>query len=125
MPELTVKLGFTASDRAANYFPCMDGYRPGARQTLLTIGPLTVPGEQPTDAEQVAHDCFAAMNAPEDLPVSTRVAALRTAITDAVAALADSADPALNGVHSLSVGDTVSVGDVTLSCQRVGWAVVQ
>jgi hypothetical protein len=128
MRDVTIELGFTATDRTADYVPCVDGYRPGARQALLTIGPLAVPGcdpARPLDPEQVkalAEDCFDAMNMSDEMPVSGHIAALRAAIA---AALAESQDPAADGVHTLSIGDTLSVDGITVCCERFGWAVGQ
>lgn len=124
MRTLTIQLGFTHSDRASDYIPMMDGYRPGAAQTVIQTGDVQLPGLDPAaplsadDVTAVAEACFTAMNAPEDLPVSDTVSLVRDAIAARLASGRDT------GVHSLSVGDTVTVDGITLACAKKGWSVV-
>lgn len=112
----TLTIGFTESDRAADYCPMMDGWRPGARQRELTIAAPA--GSH--DIETIAEAVYTATNAPSEIiaadPLANEMAELL------VDAIADGAR-----VRSLSVGDTITGLDkdgsrVQVSCEPRGWA---
>lgn len=108
-----VTVGLTESDRDANYVPSMDGYRDGATQQVVVLDlPLRAfNGEvEMTIAEAV----FVATNAPGREYMSTD---LQRAIWDRVE-VRRTVD-----MRSLSVGDTVTFGDVRVVCERAGWTV--
>lgn len=133
MKQMLINLGFTHSDRASDYIPAMDGYRPGAVQTVLTVGPVAVAtlgshavGEDALTVAQVAmvaETCFSAMNRPFAAPGRFEQD-VKKAIEDALAPLRDAAGPAFEGIHLMQVGDTVSVDGITVACLGVGWAQV-
>jgi hypothetical protein len=107
---VTITIGLTVSDRAANYIPAMDGWRPGAAQDTFPLPQVALPAAW-TRAD-VAEALFTLTNAPVE-------------VWDGKGGYAELARTlrALNPLlaRSLSVGDTVTVDGVTLACQRVGW----
>ena len=112
--QIDVTIGWTMSDRA-NGYSSFDGYRPGARQHTETISidwdlDLNI-AHAP---EHIAEACFEVTNAP--YVIETGIAGQ---ITEALAATGYHGEQA--GHYSLSVGDTVTVGEVTLACDRFGW----
>lgn len=110
--ELTI--GFTQSDRASDYCSFDDGYRPGARQELVTLT-VNAGGLPEMTAEEWGDAVFEATNAP----IGGRPGATRR-IVDAIA-VAHQAGHARR-MRSLSVGDTVAVGTERVSCEKRGWA---
>lgn len=111
----TLTIGFTESNRAADYCPMSDGWRPEAEQYELAL-------EAPAgsyDLETLAEAVFTATNAPQEFiaadQLATQVAEL---LVDAIASGAR--------VRSLSVGDTVTVqaedgSRALVSCESRGW----
>lgn len=117
MTIVPIKLGFT-QQQGDDYIPIHDGFRAGAEQVTVTIGPLEILGLREVtvdDAADVAEACFTAMNAPAEV-LSPLAAQIRELLTEAIAALGDD-----SGVHLLAVGDTVTVGDMTVACEVIGW----
>lgn len=138
-PEsLTVTVGWTRPNRAADYSPMSDGYRSGAEQHTETIevewsNQPSVPDDEMLRAlgveagvaeahrltrlvETIAEACFYATNAPH----LTYPQGLTGQICRALDATGY--DGAAGGHYSLSVGDTVTVLEVTLACAPAGWA---
>jgi hypothetical protein len=101
-------LGFTESDRDAGYISFSDGYRPEARQQLVTIT-LEGDGSQ-YDAEELAEAAFVASNHPGEAPTGP-ARAIQLAL----------AEQAPGPLRSLSVGDTVTVHGQTWACENSGW----
>lgn len=108
---LKVVIGFTAAALDRSYVPQLDGYRPGALQQEVELHCRVVPTAQHTD---YAEGVFEVTNAPY-LPTQGAAGA----VADAVTALSTRLP------RTLSVGDTVTVGDVKLACLSAGWAEVQ
>jgi hypothetical protein len=105
---MIITLGFTESDRAAGYVSFSDGYRPGARQTRIS---LTLDGDgSALSAQQWAEAAYEASNHPGHAHTGPAQAIQR--------ALADQAPGAR---RSLSVGDTVTVRGDTWACEPSGW----
>lgn len=131
--NVDVTIGWTMSDRA-NGYSSFDGYRPGARQHTETINVewtnapevadddmLAAIGATRADAEALriqrvvealAEACFEATNAPFATGLAAQIA-------EKIAATGYRGEQA--GHYSLSVGDTVTVNEVTLACARFGW----
>lgn len=113
--DVDVTIGWTRSDPETGYSSFSDGYRPGASQHRLTLR-VTVPDDADVAAavEAIAEAAFAATNhpAPETLTGYARQ------IHEGIAA---SGYIGREAHYSLSVGDTVSVGEVTLACAPTGW----
>lgn len=109
----TITVGWTkhgvAADRR-NYAPFFDSYRPGQPQHELV---LTVQLPVAWDAQRVAGACFLATNAPGVGPDSPEGRIL--------AAIQATGYRGAEAHFSLSVGDTVTVGDTKLACARFGW----
>jgi len=103
-----IVLGFTQSDRAADYISFSDGYRVGARQVTVTIA-LEGDGSQ-YSAEDWAEAAFVASNYPGQAPAGPARAIQL--------ALAEQVDHPL---RSLSVGDTVTVHGQMWACESNGW----
>lgn len=103
-------IGFTATDRPGGYVPELDGYRPGAEQTIRTI---TVDLAEPMTVWTLAAAVFGATHASGDMALTPLQAAIR-------ATLADGAD----AWRDMSVGDTVTVGTMTVACTTTGWDAV-
>lgn len=99
----TITVGFTVTDRANDYVPSMDGWRPEAAQEVVM---WEVPDNGLT-VEEWAEAVFVATNAPPGIHV-------QDGATDIVRAmLAGRRAP-----RSLSVGDTVTVHGRTVECAR-------
>lgn len=113
--DLGVTIGWTRSDPDAGYSSFCDGYRPGAAQHRLTVL-VDVPDEADiaVAVEAIAEAAFTATNhpAPETLTGYARQ------IHDGITA---SGYIGREAHYSLSVGDTVTVGEVTLACAPTGW----
>ena len=115
---IEVTIGWTRSD-LANGYSSFDGYRPGASQhtetiTLDTDGKGTgIFAEVPTleAVEQIAEACFVATNAPFTSGLAAEIAEQ----------IAQTGYHGQGAHYSLSVGDTVTVGEVMVSCERTGW----
>lgn len=103
-PTIKLTLGFTKSNRAANYFPHDDGYRADAEQDIVEID---YPDYIET-AWDVAERVFIATNAPEDVKLSDAQRELRDLLAG-------------KPIRALSVGDTITYDGVRLECKRVGW----
>lgn len=104
---MKVNIGLTRNNRADDYIPAADGYRFGAEQDAIL---LDYP-DYMEPAEKVAERIFIATNAPDEAQFSPAQQAMRELL-------------APFKLRALSVGDTVTVGDVTLACTRAGWTVV-
>lgn len=123
----TIEVGFTHTDRAADYVPAMDGYRPGAAQTTVTIGPVNLPGQTEDtpitleEAKSIAEACFVATNLPQPPSPGTLAHDIEQALSLEALAMATKHDPRLQHLRSLSVGDTVKVRGMTLAVARLGW----
>jgi len=114
MTTTTITVGFTESDRAADYSSFDDGYRPGAEQQTVQLV-ITDPDGPAQSLDDWAEALFTASNAPGAAPHE------HPAITAARRALADAR---LGGVwmRTMSVGDTVTIGGQTVACDKgVGW----
>nr|MDT0658761.1 hypothetical protein [Micromonospora sp. DSM 115978] len=105
---MIITLGFTESDRDANYVSFSDGYRPEARQQLIAIM-LEGDGSQ-YDAEQWAEAAFVASNHPGEAPTGP-ARAIQLALAEQVT----------GPLRSLSVGDTVTVRGQVWACENSGW----
>jgi hypothetical protein len=103
----TVTVGLSESDRDDNYFPMMDGYRPGVAQQTVSIA---VEDALLLAPEAMAEAVFHASNAPTIDPANPLHRTLRAG---------------LRGYRSVSVGDTVTIGEVRLACERTGWSVAR
>jgi hypothetical protein len=103
-----ITLGFTDSDRDADYVSFTDGYRPGARQQLVTIT-LEGAGSQ-YNAQQLAEAAFVASNHPGEAPTGP-AKAIQLALAEQVH----------RPLRSLSVGDTVTVHGQMWACENSGW----
>lgn len=127
MLMLPLTLGFTQRDPASDYRPVLDGYRPGAVQVTLTIGPVPIPGHpedtplSAADAEMVAQAAWEAMNAPEGVPLNVVAKKIRAALAEAFGTLRATQPVVYGQIHALGIGDTVTVGGHTLVCGRFDW----
>jgi hypothetical protein len=101
-------IGFTESDRASGYVSFCDGYRPGAKQRLVS---LTVRSARTYLGEEVAEAAFVATNHPEPDTLGGLAGIIAKAL-------------AYKPVRSLSVGDTVDVNGTNWACSRKGWVQV-
>lgn len=106
-----ITIGFTKSNRAADYSSFSDGYREGADQDEYTFPALS----GITDVEALAESIFEASNSPEVCEGLARTFQLRLAILP---------------VRSLSVGDTVTLqydGEPAqkVACEPRGWRRIQ
>ena len=109
---MQIIIGYTRSDRAADYISHDDGYRPGARQETVRLVLLDQPGLGP---QAWAEAVFVATNRPgtHHSDEATGVAAVTRALRE-------------HAYRSLSVGDTITVihdnGHTdSLACQKTGW----
>ena len=105
-----IRIGFTKTDRANDYVPSMDGYRPGAEQEYVSLDTGNTINDQEELAD-VAECVFMAMNAPDAAGHhSETVRRLHAQLLG-------------SRMRSLSVGDTVSVPEEgwTVECARAGW----
>lgn len=113
MPTIEITIGWTKSS-LPEYSSFCDGYKPGAEQHTETIEVEWSPKHPEPDwgALEVAEACFIATNSPYE------VTGLAAEIRSAIAATGYDG----RGAHySLSVGDTVTVGEVMLACANFGW----
>jgi len=118
-----VTIGWTMSDRDAGCSSFSDGYRPGAKQHTETITiewtnpPMLFGGTVDLNraAEVLAEACYYATNAPR----FTCPDGLTGQVCRAIDATCYHGHQA--GHYSLSVGDTVTVGEITLACASLGW----
>lgn len=114
MQTQTLTIGWTKSDMDNGYSSFMDGYRPGAEQHTETI---TVEVDREYSVEALAERALVATNAPYVEPGS---------VAEKIAKAIEATGYYGQGAHySLSVGDTVTVGEVTVACERLGWKVVE
>lgn len=113
--DVEVVLGWSISDPEAGYSSFSDGYRPGVKQQCVTVHVEVPHDADPAAAvEAIAEAAFAATNhpAPEALTGYARQ------IYDGVKA---SGYRGQGAHYSFSVGDTVTVNEVTLACASLGW----
>jgi hypothetical protein len=119
---LLMILGFSISDRAADYIPSMDGYRPGARQDLIALEVDTADLNAALPPFYWVEAAYQASNLPPfaegDRPV---VRAVRRALDALRARYAPAPVPNL---RSLSVGDTITMAGQMWECTRTGWVLV-
>lgn len=110
---IDVTIGWTMSDRATGY-SSFDGYRHGAKQHTETVTvDVHVDNAEPEAVVlMLAEAAYVATNDPNPHGIAK---AVREAI-DATGYVGREA-----GHYSLSVGDTVSVGEVAFACQPFGW----
>lgn len=113
--NVEVTIGWTQSDRESGY-SSFDGYRPGAKQHTETVEveiPETVSAQEADWATlHIAEAAFEATNSP--FP--------KTGLAQQInEALENKSFYGQGGHYSLSVGDTVTVGEVTLACASFGW----
>jgi hypothetical protein len=114
-----VTIGWTRSDRA-NGYSSHDGYRPGASQHTETIvvtldqSVADFVRDVPGTVERIAEAAFAATNHP----YPEGLTGLDGQVYTAIRATGYNG----RGAHySLSVGDTVSIAEVMLACDSIGW----
>jgi hypothetical protein len=100
---MNITVGYTKTDRAHDYIPCMDGFRAGADQELVKLDVMLVGVAEPL---AVAEDVFIATNAPDEVTFTWNQGEIRRALA---------------GRRSVSVGDTVDVNGHTFACARLGW----
>ncbi len=115
MTTIDVTVGWTRSDMA-NGYSSFDGYRPGASQHTETFQvDMTGTNLHPTSwPEAIADACFYATNAPR--------LGYPQGLTGLVCRAIDELGYDGRGAHySLSVGDTVTVGEIALACASFGW----
>lgn len=118
---MIVTIGFTripwapAADGARAYLPALDGYRVGAEQDVVTLDV----GDVDVDAHVVAEMLFIATSAPADVVDDYRYSG------GPIGRMIDHLVQSRQHVpRAVCVGDTVTVGAVTLACASVGWTVV-
>ncbi len=105
---MIITLGFTKSDRDADYISFSDGYRLGARQMSVTI---VLEGDgRHLSGEQWAEAAFIASNHPGQAPAGP-ARAIQLALAEQVRF----------PLRSMSVGDTVSVHEQMWACEGAGW----
>lgn len=116
--HVEVTIGWTQSDRE-NGYSSFDGYKPGAKQHTETV---TVEIPETASAEEVdwatlrlAEAAFEATNSPFPLTPGSPAAQIQSALQ------ARGFNGSQSGHYSLSVGDTVTFGEVTLACASFGW----
>lgn len=113
MTTLEVTVGWTRSDETSGYCSFM-GYKPGASQhtEVLEIEVAEDFGPIEGNMYALAEAAFVATNS--EGPLSPLAQSIRTAL--------DATGYRGQGAHySLSVGDTVTVGEVMLACASLGW----
>jgi len=112
-----VTIGWTMSDRDAGYSSFADGYRPGAKQhtETITVEWTNAPDDAHKVAEVLAEACYYATNAPRFTCPEGLTGQVCRAIDET------GYDGTGAGHYSLSVGDTVTVGEITLACASLGW----
>lgn len=113
--DIDVTIGWTRSDPATGYSSFSDGYQPGASQHRLTLR-VDVPADADITAavEAIAEAAFAATNHPDP----DTLTGYAQQIYEGVHA---SGYTGREAHYSLSVGDTVTVAEVTLACAPTGW----
>lgn len=109
-----IRIGYTKTDRANDYVPSMDGYRPGAEQEYVSLDTGDTINDQ-DELVDVAEAAFMAMNDPD--AVGHRSEVVRRLYAQLLGC----------GMRSLSVGDTVSVPKEgwTVECANVGWKLLK
>jgi hypothetical protein len=116
---ITVRIGYTISDRDRDYIPTSDGYWPGAAQHHVTIELPDRPELSSLSGPELAEAVFVATNAPADLRRSVPGAA---EIAEALYGPASNLpEQQRRHLRALSVGDTVTVAGRTLACEPVGF----
>jgi hypothetical protein len=116
---LTVRIGYTISDRDRDYIPTRDGYRPGAAQHSVTVELPDRPELARLTGFELAEAVFVATNAPRHLWRSIAAAA---AVAEALLGPTSTLpDEQRRHLRALSVGDTVTVAGRTLACEPVGF----
>jgi len=122
----TIRLGFTHTDRPG-YLPQTDGYRPGAIQTEIVIGPVLLPGQHHTatitlaEATAVAEACWAATNRPQGVPANVLEHEIADAFALKILELRKAEDLAHQEIRALCTGDTVTVRGMKLAATSAGW----
>lgn len=113
--DIEVTIGWTRSDPATGYSSFSDGYQPGADQHRLTLR-VDVPTDADIGAavEAIAEAAFAATNHPDP----DALTGYAKQIYEGVQA---SGYTGREAHYSLSVGDTVTIAEVTLACAPTGW----
>lgn len=124
---MRITVGYTLSNRAGDYIPMMDGYRPGAQQQCVDFdcsGSEFFAVSRATP-EEVAEAVFVVTNCPDlDRIFSDRLThevytAMRREL-NLVVAHAGELDH-----QALSVGDTVMVDGLLLEVARFGFKTVE
>lgn len=111
--QLTIVLGLTITDRARDYIPACDGYRPDARQHLIQ---LTLPaGTWVLTAAEWAEAAYVATNAPSDGIIDAQPGAR---------AIHRALDEVPITTRALAKGDTVTTYRQTWACASAGWDLV-
>jgi len=106
---MKVTIGFTWTDRANDYIPTMDGYRPGAEQEEVVIE-LPDAAVQGASARVIAEAVFVATNAPLEVVETHPLARVIWYLLP------------FGRWRALSIGDTVAIeGFSKLECARLGW----
>src|SRR4051794_34966501 len=119
MTDIDITIGWTRSevvDGRLVYSSFGEGYRPGASQHVETITVDMTDTNVPVEnwPEVIAEAVFYATNAPR--------LTYPDGLTGQVCRLIDATDYHGEGAHySLSVGDTVTLGEVMLACASLGW----
>lgn len=116
---LTVRIGYTISDRDRDYVPTSDGYRPAAAQRSVTVELPDRPELARLTGPELAEAVFVATNAPEDRWRSTPGAVEVAEVLFGPAS--NLPDEQRRHLRALSVGDTVTVAGRTLACEPVGF----
>lgn len=106
----TIVIGYTKIGDTNDYLSMIDGYRPGAEQHVISVEVDLPVG---LDPYRIAELCFYATNAPE-IDKDSSEQRIRDAIVD-------TGYTGREAHWSISVGDTVRVGDVLLACESVSW----
>lgn len=115
MTQIEVAIGWTRSDMERGY-SSFDGYRPGASQHTETILVDMTGTNIPVEKwpELIAEACWHATNAPRLV--------YPQGLVGQVCRLIDETGYHGEGAHyTLSVGDTVTLGEITLACAPLGW----
>ena len=112
MDTVEITIGWTINSHFQPFVP-------GSPQHRVTIEVEDTDGDfaqSPVVAAEVWREaCFEATNAPFATGRAAKIA-------DAIAAAGYHGHEA--GHYSLSVGDTVTIGEVTFACDRFGWSIV-
>lgn len=110
-----VRIGWTKNTdetRAEGYVSFHDGYQPGREQVTLDLVLQNVSVDM--TPEHIAEAAFIATNAP----FVGDPFGLPAVIADMIG---DAGYHGEDAHYSLSVGDTVTVGEVMLACASLGW----